>query len=153
MDMQPRGAHRLRKGRFSRSGGIYFVTFSTFRRLPKFADFQAGAVMSRHLNGLASHCDCGVLCWVVMPDHVHVLVQLGEMPLSRVIGRLKSLGARGLHRSLGSRGRVWSRGYYDHALRRDESVRGVSDYIIHNPVRAGLVALPGDYPFWNANWL
>jgi hypothetical protein len=38
------------------------------------------------------------------------------------------------------------RGFFDHRLRREESLRDKADYILHNPVRKGLVARPEDWP-------
>ena len=50
--------------------------------------------------------------------------------------------------------RVWQPSYFDHALRREEDLEAVGNYILNNPVREGLVAEAGDYPFagsfeWN----
>ena len=42
---------------------------------------------------------------------------------------------------------LWQKGYYDHALRREEDVNQVAEYIVYNPVRAGLVDSPDRYPF------
>ena len=88
-----------------------------------------------------------------MPDHVHFLIQLGELPLNRVIQRFKSRSAVQLNRAFGAEGRFWSKGYWDHALRRNEGIQSVSDYIIYNPVRAGIVQHPAEYPFWDLAWL
>ena len=153
MKIPVHGAHLLRKGRHSQTGGVYFITMSTYQRIPRFTDFWLAYAMSRQMQAVSEIGSCKNLCWVVMPDHVHVLVQLGELPLSRVVQRLKSRSAVMLNRERGVVGRFWSKGYYDHALRRSESIKGVSDYIIYNPVRAGLVKHPADYPFWNAAWL
>ena len=48
---------------------------------------------------------------------------------------------------------VWQRGFYDHAIRREENLRNVARYIVANPLRAGLVQQIGDYPLWDAIWL
>lgn len=42
---------------------------------------------------------------------------------------------------------IWQAGYFEHVLREDEDTRRVAGYILANPVRAGLVANPEDYPF------
>ena len=42
---------------------------------------------------------------------------------------------------------LWQEGYYDRVLRPEESEAMVARYIIENPVRAGLVTRPSDYPF------
>ncbi|BAU72594.1 Transposase [Metapseudomonas furukawaii] len=50
-------------------------------------------------------------------------------------------------------GRLWQKGFHDHALRSDEDVKTVARYVVANPLRAGLVERLADYPFWNAIWL
>jgi len=42
---------------------------------------------------------------------------------------------------------LWQKGYYEHVLRDEEDSKEIAFYIIANPVRAGLVQSPDDYPF------
>jgi len=98
--------------------------------------------------------DSETLAFVVMPDHFHWLFVLGEnMPLAPLIKSVKNFSARGINRRLGGSGRVWQKGYHDHALRRDEDIIQVSRYVVANPLRAGLVERLGDYPLWDAAFL
>ena len=95
-----------------------------------------------------------MLAWVLMPDHVHWLVQVGEEGnLSRVVNRLKSASSRQVHRLMGARGPLWQQGFHDHALRAEEDLRRVARYVLANPLRAGLVQRMGAYPYWNAIWV
>lgn len=88
------------------------------------------------------------LAFVVMPDHLHWLMQLGEgATLSQVVRGMKSLTSHRLGCS------VWQRRYHDHAVRHDENLKAMSRYIIANPIRAGLVSSVADYPHWNAVWI
>ena len=48
---------------------------------------------------------------------------------------------------------IWQEGYHDHALRAEEDTQAVARYIIHSPVRAGLVKTVRNYPLWDAIWL
>lgn len=94
------------------------------------------------------------LAWVVMPDHVHWLFQLGEtMDLSSAIKRFKARSALRVNDYLHRQGKLWQKGFYDHALREDEGVQNIARYIVANPLRAGLVQHIGDYPLWDAIWL
>ena len=95
-----------------------------------------------------------MLAWVLMPDHVHWLVQLGtEGTLHGVIRRLKAASAREANRALGRRGALWAPAYFERALRAEDDVAGVARYIVANPLRAGLVKSVRDYPSWDAVWL
>jgi len=98
--------------------------------------------------------DALAMCWIVMPDHWHGLVQIGPgADLSRCIARFKALTARSLRCDHHIDAEIWQSGFHDHAVRRDEDLRAMARYLILNPVRAGLAACVGDYPYWNAGWL
>jgi len=148
------GHAALRKARASAFGQIYHVTLCTYAREPFFADPAAAAAAARcHIDakylGLST-----LLAWVLMPDHAHWLLQLGEgdaLPL--FVTRLKCSSGRSANKVLGRSGRLWQRAYHDHALRRDEDVVATARYIVNNPLRAGLVQSLGQYPFWNAIWI
>ncbi|KRG86773.1 transposase [Stenotrophomonas daejeonensis] len=155
MDCLPRkGHHALRKGRSSLPGHIYHVTATTRSRAPRFADHRLAQAACRCFEDAAVLGDARLLTWVLMPDHAHWLVQLGQLrSLPGAIHALKAFSTRNIHRELGGCGSIWSRAYHDHALRRDEDVLTVARYIVANPLRARLVKRIGDYPYWNAIWL
>ena len=148
------GHHALRKGRASIANSAYLITTTTLERQKLFADFAVGYATARCFEDTDYLGDAKMLAWVLMPDHAHWLLQLGERDeLSRVVNRLKSASARYANRALGKTGAVWARAFHDHGLRSDEDLQGVARYVVANPLRAGLVATIGDYPFWNAVWL
>jgi putative transposase len=153
MNTKP-GHSALRKGRVSLEGQIYLVTTTTLERQPFFADFKAGQAAAQAFEDKAVLADARLLAWVLMPDHFHGLLQLGEKTrLQDVINRMKSASARRANRALGREGSLWAKAYHDHALRREEDLLETARYMVANPVRAGWVRCPGDYPFWNAIWL
>jgi REP element-mobilizing transposase RayT len=152
-DTQKPGTKALRAGRFSQQNGIYFITVNTDQRIPWFQEFAFARIMCGNLEHTASLVDSKSLCWVVMPDHFHILLQLGTTPLQSVIRRLKSRSAVQLNNEIGRSGRFWSPGYHDHALRKEEDMLNIARYIVANPLRAGLVPRIGNYPFWNTIWL
>lgn len=130
------------------------VTTTTLTREPIFLDFSVGCVASRCFENTDILGDARMLAWVLMPDHVHWLIQLSEKDsLSTVVNRLKSGSARKVNQSLHRSGALWARAFHDHGLRAEEDLRGSARYMIGNPVRAGLVKRVGDYPFWNAIWI
>jgi putative transposase len=76
-----------------------------------------------------------------MPDHVHALASFphGES-MKRVVGAWK-------HYLTHATQLTWQRDFFDHRLRSHESLDEKGHYIRMNPVRAGLVAQPQDWPF------
>lgn len=143
----------MRKGRFSQSNGIYLVTTVTDQRVPWFADFSLAKIICQSMEDPDCILDSKNLCWVVMPDHIHFLVQLGDSDLSQVVRQLKARSALKLNREMGRSGAFWFCGFHDLAVRKEDDLLGIARYIVANPVRAGLVRRVVDYPFWNAVWL
>jgi REP element-mobilizing transposase RayT len=148
------GSHRLRIGRCSESGRIYLVTFASWRRAPAFADWNTAAVVARTLADCRLWRGSALLCWVLMPDHWHGLIELGTTEtLSTLTGRVKAVTARAANLHRGRTLPVWAPGFHDRALRREESLVGTARYIVRNPVRAGIVRSIWQYSFWDAVWL
>ena len=148
--MQQRHYHskELRAGRCSEAGRIYHVRSSSAQKRPLFHDFKAARLLIHCLEEQQRHGFAQTLAFVVMPDHLHWLLQLrGQRELGQVIGTVKSLSAR----RIGSR--IWQPGFYDRALRSEDDLHGIARYIVANPVRAGLVARVGEYPHWDCVWL
>jgi len=142
------GHAALRKGRCSVPGWCYLVTTATAGRAPWFAVANvAGAVAAFHADaGLIA--EARLLSWVLMPDHWHGIVQLGPTTaLPQAINRFKTRTALCANSALGRRGAVWAAGFHDHALRNEREMEAACEYIRRNPVRAGLCAADGGYPY------
>ena len=95
-------AHSLRTGRYSERGRIYLVTTVTAGRAPLFADFRVARAVVHELQRSDETGLCRTLAYVLMPDHLHWLVELVEGDLSRVAGRFKSSAAAAVNRELGT---------------------------------------------------
>lgn len=148
------GNARLRTGRRSEAGRIYLVTFATQSRRRTFVEWELARIASRSLRDPLLWRESLLMCWVLMPDHWHGLIELGPRDsLSMVVRRLKGTCARAVNLASGNRGALWANGFHDHAIRYDEELVGIARYVVLNPVRAGLVARIGLYPFWDAIWL
>lgn len=98
--------------------------------------------------------------WVVMPNHVHLLAYFRDgWPLAKVINSWKSYTARQInkvvqpqHNRSETQGkaeetRVWQRGYWDRYIRNETHFANTIAYIENNPVTAGLVQRPEEWPF------
>jgi len=108
------------------------------------------AVIIDALRWLHAHGRCCCRGYVVMPDHLHLMIELAsghELPeLMRSFGRFT---ARDLNQLRGRSGAVWQKGFYEHQLRDDESRDRHLQYIAENPVRKRYVARWQDWP-WTA---
>ena len=141
-------AHRPpRLDRLFEASPLFFVTFCTYRRLPWLACDAIHIAFIRFARRAESEFNVAVGRYVVMPYHVHLFVRSGpEFILGRWIGMLKQTLAKGDNRSRKEL-QMWQEGSFDHVLRNDESYAQKWDYVRHNPVRAGLVKSPEDWPY------
>lgn len=77
------------------------------------------------------------LAFVIMPDHLHWLLQLEhETNLSAVMRTMKTVSGRKINQRFNRAGRLWQPGFHDHALRKEEELKETARYIIANPLRA-----------------
>ena len=79
---------------------------------------------------------------LIMPDHVHLLISFPdtEKRVQTIISKWKEWTAKSLSIN-------WQRDFFEHRLRKEESLREKADYILANPTRAGLVERVEDWPY------
>jgi len=119
----------LLKGRFSQAHQVYHVTLCTENRKAWFSDINCGRIVVRQMRRLHEEKELDSIAWVVMPDHLHWLFQLGETKsLSNVIKDLKGRTAIELNAHLKHKGTIWQRGFYDHGLRKEEDIKNCPVY-------------------------
>ena len=77
-----------------------------------------------------------------MPDHLHALLSFppSGKPLRLLVSKWKEWTAKKLAIQ-------WQQDFFEHRIRHDESRREKVDYILANPIRAGLASRPGEWPF------
>jgi REP element-mobilizing transposase RayT len=93
-----------------------------------------------------------LLAWVVMPNHVHALIEV--VPGHRVpeiVQSWKSFTAKAANRLLGQSGVFWQREYYDRYIRDAGHFENAVRYIHENPVKAGLTSQVEDWPLSSAH--
>jgi len=130
----------------------HFVTFCTHERwvLPKRI---RGSVLESCLHDNETKFDLKVA--VVMPDHVHTiftpLIDYDAMEifsLAVITDAIKGASAHRINRILGRKGKkVWQTESFDHVLRASESLDAKIQYVLENPVRAGLTDAWQNYPW------
>jgi REP element-mobilizing transposase RayT len=118
-----------------------------YLRRPEIADMVAKALL--HFHGVQYLLQE----WVVMPNHVHLL--LWPMPnhtLSEILRSRKRHTARQANLLLGRTGEsFWQPETFDHWVRDDDEKARIRRYIRNNPVTAGLCARPEDWR-WSSAW-
>ncbi len=86
--------------------------------------------------------------FVIMPDHVHLLIEVGkEMTIEKAMQFIKGRFSYRLSDELGYKGEVWQRGFTEVQVMTKEDLEAHRTYIAANPIKAGLAASTEEYPF------
>jgi len=148
-----KGSHRLRVGRWSQGEHTYFITSSIKNKEQLFIDASCCQVVFETIQWIEDQKRWTSYCTMIMPEHVHMVVQIGKgWALEKLMHSFKNYTARQINNLRKRKGIVWQDGYYDHCIRKDESLRDIILYCYHNPVRKGLVKKASDYPYWRCKY-
>jgi putative transposase len=135
--------------RFHHSQLPHFITFTCYRRRPHLAEIAIRELFITSLERTRVLYRMRVYGYVVMPDHVHLLVSEPERgTIANAVQSLKISSAKRWSQALGLEkleSALWQKRYYDRNVRdHDEFVEKLR-YIHRNPVKRGLVAKPEDW--------
>ena len=165
MDLPQRKAHRLPEYDYSRPGA-YFVTICTHNRRCILSNIRVGALheapaITLHLTEIGKivaqyiemlpvrYPNLTVAHYVIMPNHIHLLLQIGaeralrEAPLqsnegrsmlAKAIGFLKMNSTKQAHVKYPAL-ELWQRSFHEHVIRNDRDYREIWEYIDENPAR------------------
>jgi putative transposase len=139
---EPSGRQFARAERFLDKGGFGPLWLKNPR--------IACRVESSILRGARELGQYTLLAYVVMPNHVHLLIQ-PRLPLERITGGIKGVSARDANRILQRVGQpFWQGESFDHWVRTPAEGEKICTYIEDNPRKAGLVAAPEEWPWSSA---
>lgn len=127
--------------RYFSEGNVYFLTHVTHNHTPLLVDHFG--LWHQAIDIISQVSSFDIIAWVVLPDHVHLLVDPGEENLSLLMRRLKLSFSSLYRRQADLRyGRAWENRFWDHVIRNQDDMNRHIDYIHYNPVKHGLVTDP-----------
>ena len=88
--------------------------------------------------------------WVLMPNHVHLIVDVRNTPLSQLVKRWKGATARQANLVLSRSGAFWQKDYFDTRIREAAHLAQAIRYVEQNPTKAKLVRDPREWPWGSA---
>jgi len=144
------------------SPGKYFITFCTHEKRPLLSQIvgaihespesiltHAGMITEKALSTLPNHLPARIDSYVIMPNHVHLILTISDTPeqrairesplrkrsaLSKTVGYIKMNITKQIHSQSGP-GPIWQRGYYDHVIRDEKDYLRIVTYMEQNPFR------------------
>ena len=132
--------------RFQESRQLHFLTFSCYKRRPNFTTVQSRTIFESALERVRRNYRLCVYGYVVMPEHVHLLVSEPEGgTLSQAMQSLKQGVARRL--ALRTSNPFWQARYYDFNVWSERKFVEKLRYIHRNPMERGFVTRPEDWPW------
>lgn len=141
-----KGHAALRRGRYSHPSAEYFLTLCTDGRQRGLTQSPAAEAIMGEFHAMETDESWNVRCAVIMPDHLHVLVILGErLSLGKSVQRVKAKTSAVLR----AQGIAWERGFFDRKLRPDDDRLAIFRYVYLNPYRAQLVSVTQDWPHYH----
>jgi REP element-mobilizing transposase RayT len=119
------------------------ATGPQYLRMPNVAQLVEAAIQC--CEGYSLHA------WVIMPNHVHLLLT-PHSDVSELMRKLKGVTARGANVELHRTGPFWQHESYDRVVRDTKEFSSIENYILNNPVHAGLASSP-ELHRWSSAWV
>lgn len=128
-------------------GAIYHVTSRGDRREPIFVDDTDRAGLLNVLAQGMQRFDAQVLAYCLMGNHYHFVLHTRQANLSRLMRHLNGVYTQDFNRRHGKVGHLFQGRFKAILVDREAYLLQVCRYVELNPVRAGMVAGPGDWPW------
>ncbi|MFH0988178.1 MAG: transposase [Parcubacteria group bacterium] len=153
MAIKNRKSTRLKNYDYTQSG-YYFVTVCVQNRECRFGNIingemvlnEFGKIVEQQWKWLKQNFNFVDLdVFIVMPNHFHGILiiepvgngldrSLQPLPIFNIIGAFKTTSSKLIHNS-GLPSFSWQKSFYDHVIRRDESLNKIREYIVNNPLK------------------
>lgn len=137
--------------RFHSAGYPSLITTNVARRERLFASTRAAGMFVDVLREVQRETGFSLLAFVVMPEHVHLVIEpSASHRLGQIVQLVKGRFSRRYNAGTGGSGPLWQSRYHERSLRSEDELREAIEYVHGNPVVAGLVAEASDYTWSSA---
>jgi len=140
---------RLKSFDYKNDYSVYFVTICTADKESYFSNKSVAKEMIDALMHRNKINEIRLYCYCLMPNHLHILISLGSSYSKRLnnwIAAFKRYTSK-IARDNFNINPLWQVNFYDHVIRKEESLLDVAEYLLNNPVRKGFVKKWSDYPY------
>lgn len=141
------GMVNYRRNKTGNPEDVFFIVFNTFERHPWIAQFDFYNQLIKQMKRAEREFHVRFHAWVILPDHIHWLIQPGKADYSNIVSAYKRWASWSLKKQAAFPPgiRLWQDRFWEETIRDDEHFNNCVEYIHFNPVRHGLVASPLDW--------
>lgn len=138
--------------RYYEENAVYNITCNTYSRQPIFKEKKAAAFLMNILGYYKIVLKFNLYCYCIMPDHLHIIIQprSAKYNISEIMRHIKGSFARAYNNLIRKNGIIWQRRFFDTILQTEEEFLTRLNYILQNPVRAGIMNEAKEYPYSSA---
>ena len=138
-----------RRNKTGNPDDIFFLAIVCANRYPFFYDSDRLDIVLAAMRRIAQRFQLEYNAWVILPDHLHLLLSPKEADYSTVVSSFKrtvtsSMRNRGF---TGGKTTIWQDRFWEHTIRDDEDYERSVDYIHFNPVKHGLARTPIEWKY------
>jgi putative transposase len=134
--------------RYYETNAAYFLTTNTEDNLPIFGDHKNCKILLVTLEYFKLVLNYRLYGFCIMPTHLHLVIHpFGTYNFSYIMKMIKGSFTRKLNKANDKTGKIWQKGFYDEHIRGELHLLKVLEYIHNNPLKAGLVMEPEEYPY------
>ncbi len=139
-----------RKKRYHDQGAFYHVMIRGNRKQNIFFTDDHFELFCKHLDTIVQQYHCKIHLFCLMTNHVHLVIQVGNIPLSKIMQNINSIYARKLNDDIKQMGHVFQGRYKAILISNDNYLMELCYYIHNNPKKATIVSDLDDYP-WSSH--
>ena len=135
----------------TRPGATYFVTTDTWERRALFRNPALAEIVAEKIFEYRNKDICFLHSYVLMPDHLHLILTPGETTTAeKAVQLIKGGSAHEIGTRQNFKFPVWHPGFTEHQIQDQEDFETHVRYIDMNPLKAKLAERPGEYPYCSA---
>jgi len=135
-----------------RPGSTYFVTTKTWANREIFRIAESAEILVHRILTCRDQGDYLLHEFVVMPNHLHLLLTPGlSTTVEKAVQLIKGGSSREIHQQRGHKMEIWQPGFHEWTIRDSRDYEVKRAYIRMNPVQAKLAGRPEEWPFSSAS--
>lgn len=135
------------RGRILKEGADYHVISVINNKEPLLSEAYIKDLYQDVITECLKKYSFLIIQFSIMNNHVHLIIRPLKESLSKIMQWINSVFAMRFNKLTGRCGHVWKCRFWSSIIEKIEQFKKVYNYILDNPVKAGMVSSPEEYPY------